>query len=124
MPIREQMAKAVEALNQRDFSALERLFDADAVLDMPDGQRVIGFDSLRDTLSAYLLRHDLRFANGVARADEAGFRGAYDGTVSGQARDAATSSGPGRRFTLPCVLVFESEDDRLTRLSLYLSTPL
>lgn len=114
MPIRQQMIEAIEALNQRDFAALERLFDADAVLDMADGQRVIGFASLRDTLSAYLLRHDLRFANGVAMADEAGFRGAYDGTVSGQ----------DRRFTLPCVLVFESEDDRLTRLSLYLSTPL
>lgn len=121
MPIREQMAKAVEALNQRDFSALERLFDADAVLDMPDGQRVIGFDSLRDTLSAYLLRHDVRFANGVAMADDAGLRGAYDGTISG-IEGQETSGHAGQRFTLPCVLVFESEDDRLIRLSLYLST--
>ncbi len=121
MPIREQMAKAVEALNQRDFSALERLFDADAVLDMPDGQRVIGFDSLRDTLSAYLLRHDVRFANGVAMADDAGLRGAYDGTISG-IEGQETSGHAGQRFTLPCVLVFESEDDRLVRLSLYLST--
>ena len=121
MPIREQMAKAVEALNQRDFSALERLVDADAVLDMPDGQRVIGFDSLRDTLSAYLLRHDVRFANGVAMADDAGLRGAYDGTISG-IEGQETSGHAGQRFTLPCVLVFESEDDRLIRLSLYLST--
>lgn len=121
MPIREQMAKAVEALNQRDFSALERLFDADAVLDMPDGQRVIGFDSLRDTLSAYLLRHDVRFANGVAMADDAGLRGAYDGTISG-IEGQETSGHAGQRFTLPCVLVFESEDDQLIRLSLYLST--
>ena len=121
MPIREQMAKAVEALNQRDFSALERLFDADAVLDMPDGQRVIGFDSLRDTLSAYLLRHDIRFANGVAMADDAGLRGTYDGTISG-IEGQETSGHAGQRFTLPCVLVFESEDDRLIRLSLYLST--
>lgn len=121
MPIREQMAKAVETLNQRDFSALERLFDADAVLDMPDGRRVIGFDSLRDTLSAYLLRHDVRFANGVAMADDAGLRGAYDGTISG-IEGQETSGHAGQRFTLPCVLVFESEDDRLVRLSLYLST--
>ncbi len=121
MPIREQMAKAVEALNQRDFSALERLFDADTVLDMPDGQRVIGFDSLRDTLSAYLLRHDVRFANGVAMADDAGLRGAYDGTISG-IEGQETSGHAGQRFTLPCVLVFESEEDRLIRLSLYLST--
>ena len=121
MPIREQMAKAVEALNQRDFSALERLFDADAVLDMPDGQRVIGFDSLRDTISAYLLRHDVRFANGVAMADDAGLRGAYDGTISG-IEGQETSGHAGQRFTLPCVLVFESEDDRLIRLSLYLSS--
>lgn len=118
MPIRGQMAKAVEALNQRDFAALERLFDADAVLDMPDGQRVIGFDSLRDTLSAYLLRHDVRFANGVAMADDAGLRGAYDGTMSGIEGQEAS----GQRFTLPCVLVFESEDDRLVRLSLYMPT--
>lgn len=121
MPIREQIAKAVEALNQRDFSALERLFDADAVLDMPDGQRVIGFDSLRDTISAYLLRHDVRFANGVAMADDAGLRGAYDGTISG-IEGQETSGHAGQRFTLPCVLVFESEDDRLVRLSLYLSS--
>lgn len=121
MPIRGQMAKAVEALNQRDFAALERLFDADGVLDMPDGQRVIGFDSLRDTLSAYLLRHDVRFANGVAMADDAGLRGAYDGTMSGIEGQEA-SGHTGQRFTLPCVLVFESEDDRLVRLSLYMPT--
>ena len=122
MPIRQQMSRAIEALNQRDFAALEALFDAEAVLDMPDGQRVIGFASMRDTLSAYLLRHDARFANGVAMADDAGLRGAYDGTIEGSDRDGA--SGVGRRFSLPCVLVFESEDDHLTRLSLYLSTAL
>lgn len=122
MPIRQQMSRAIEALNQRDFAALEALFDAEAVLDMPDGQRVIGFASMRDTLSAYLLRHDARFANGVAMADDAGLRGAYDGTIEGSDRDG--TSGVGRRFSLPCVLVFESEDDHLTRLSLYLSTAL
>ncbi|PPJ46065.1 hypothetical protein C0075_10165 [Rhizobium sp. KAs_5_22] len=122
MPIRQQMSHAIEALNQRDFAALETLFDAEAVLDMPDGQRVIGFASMRDTLSAYLLRHDARFANGVAMADDAGLRGAYDGTIEGSDRDG--TSGVGRRFSLPCVFVFEGEDDHLTRLSLYLSTAL
>ncbi|SSC64521.1 nuclear transport factor 2 family protein [Ciceribacter selenitireducens] len=124
MPIRQQMSLAIQALNQRDFAALEALFDADAVLDMPDGQRVIGLASIRDTLSAYLLRHDARFANGVAMADEAGLRGAYDGTIDGSDREGKSNTGKGGRFSLPCVLVFESEDDHLTRLSLYLSTAL
>lgn len=126
MTIRQQMAQVVEALNQRDFAALEVLFDADAVLDMPDGQRVIGSSSIRDTLSAYLLRHDARFANGVAMADDAGLRGAYDGTIECRDRDSGSGqgSGQGARFSLPCVLVFESEEDHLTRLSLYLSTAL
>ncbi|MBV2186050.1 MAG: nuclear transport factor 2 family protein [Rhizobium sp.] len=124
MTIRQQMAQVVEALNQRDFAALEVLFDADAVLDMPDGQRVIGSSSIRDTLSAYLLRHDARFANGVAMADDAGLRGAYDGTIDGRDRDGGAGSGKGARFSLPCVLVFENEEDHLTRLSLYLSTAL
>lgn len=124
MPIRQKMSLAIQALNQRDFAALQSLFDAEAVLDMPDGQRVIGFASIRDTLSAYLLRHDARFANGVAMADEAGLRGAYDGTIDGSDRKGAAGSGKGARFSLPCVLVFESEDDHLTRLSLYLSTAL
>lgn len=124
MPIRQQMSLAIQALNQRDFAALEALFDADAVLDMPDGQRVIGLASIRDTLSAYLLRHDARFANGVAMADEAGLRGAYDGTIDGSDREGKSNAGKGGRFSLPCVLVFESEDDHLTRLSLYLSTAL
>ena len=124
MPIRQQMSRAIEALNQRDFAALEALFDADAVLDMPNGQRVIGFASIRDTLSAYLLRHDARFANGVAMADEAGLRGAYDGTIGGTDREGTSGSGQGMRFSLPCVLVFEAEEDHLTRLSLYLSTAL
>jgi hypothetical protein len=118
------MSRAIEALNQRDFAALEALFDADAVLDMPDGQRVIGFASIRDTLSAYLLRHDARFANGVAMADEAGLRGAYDGTIGGTDSAGTSGSGEGARFSLPCVLVFEAEDDHLTRLSLYLSSAL
>lgn len=124
MPIRQQMSRAIEALNQRDFAALEALFDADAVLDMPDGQRVIGFDSIRDTLSAYLLRHDARFANGVAMVDEAGLRGAYDGTIDGTDSAGTSGTGEGARFSLPCVLVFEGEDDHLTRLSLYLSSAL
>lgn len=124
MPIRQQMSRAIEALNQRDFASLEALFDGDAVLDMPDGQRVIGFASIRDTLSAYLLRHDARFANGVAMADEAGLRGAYDGTIDGTNRDGTNGSGQGARFSLPCVLVFESEHDLLTRLSFYLSSAL
>lgn len=124
MPIRQQMSLTIQALNQRDFAALEALFDADAVLDMPDGQRVIGLASIRDTLSAYLLRHDARFANGVAMADEAGLRGAYDGTIDGSDREGKLNAGKGGRFSLPCVLVFESEDDHLTRLSLYLSTAL
>jgi hypothetical protein len=118
------MSRAIEALNQRDFAALEQLFDADAVLDMPDGQRVIGFGSIRDTLSAYLLRHDARFANGVAMADEAGQRGAYDGTLDGTDSAGTSGAGEGKRFSLPCVLVFEAEDDHLTRLSLYLSSAL
>lgn len=122
MPIRHQMSQAIDALNKRDFDALEALFDPDAVLDMPDGQRVIGFASMRDTLSAYLLRHDARLANGVSMADDAGLRGAFDGTIDGRDRDTDAAMGQGRRFSLPCVLVFEREDDLLTRLSLYMAT--
>jgi hypothetical protein len=124
MTIRQQMSEAIEALNQRDFAAIEALFDAEAVLDVPDGKRVIGFGSLRDTLSAFLLRHDARFANGVSMIDEAGLRGAFDGTIDGRDHSGAASMEKGKRFSLPCVLVFESEDEHLTRLSIYMSTAL
>ncbi|WP_170253348.1 MULTISPECIES: nuclear transport factor 2 family protein [Alphaproteobacteria] len=124
MPIRKQILLALEALNRRDFAALEDLFDPETALDMPAGQRVIGFSSMRDTLSTYLLRHEARFANGVVMVDEAGLRGAVDGTLDGRARDGSPDGGRSGWFSLPCVLIFESEDDRFTRLSLYLSTPL
>ncbi|NML73058.1 SnoaL-like domain-containing protein [Rhizobium sp. S-51] len=121
MAIEVQISRVIDVLNQRDFDALEALFDDDAALDMPDGQRVIGVSSLRDTLSAFLLRHGITFANGVVMTETSGSRGAVDATIEGRDGGAA---GEGKDFSLPCVLVFEHENGRFTRLSLYLSTPL
>ncbi|ATN34998.1 hypothetical protein ACO34A_14430 [Rhizobium sp. ACO-34A] len=113
MSLKQQISGVLDALNRRDLASLAGFFDDDAALDMPDGTRVIGIESLRDTLAAYLLRHDARFANGVVMVDESGFRGAVDGTME--------VSG-GEATSLPCVMVFEREGERFSRLSLYLST--
>ncbi|WP_113447219.1 nuclear transport factor 2 family protein [Rhizobium cremeum] len=113
MTLKREISEALNALNQRDFSVFVGLFDADAALDMPDGMRVIGLESLRDTLAAYLPRHDARFVNSVVMVDEGGLRGAVDGTMDIAAGEAAS---------LPCVMVFEKEGERFSRLSLYLSS--
>lgn len=115
-----QITAALEALNQRDMESFMALVDEDAALDMPDGSRVIGAQSLRDTLSAYLLRHDLSFADAVVMTDAAGLRGAADLTVKGK----AAGGDAGKAFSLPAVIVFEREAAEFSRISLYLSTPL
>lgn len=117
-----QIAAALEALNQRDMEDFMALVDEDAALDMPDGSRVIGAQSLRDTLSAYLLHHDLRFADSVIMVDTAGLRGAADLTVKGEM--AGGDAGDSKAFSLPAVIVFEREATEFSRISLYLSTPL
>lgn len=117
-----QITAALEALNQRDMESFMALVDEDAALDMPDGSRVIGAQSLRDTLSAYLLRHDLRFADAVIMVDAAGLRGGADLTVKGKTSDADGSAT--KAVSLPAVIVFEREAEDFSRISLYLSTPL
>lgn len=119
-----QISVALDALNHRDMAGFMALIDEDAALDMPDGSRVIGAQSLRDTLSAYLLRHDLSFADAVIMVDTAGLRGAADLTVKGETTGGdAGASGP-KAFSLPAVIVFEREATDFSRISLYLSTPL
>lgn len=116
----ETTVSAVLALlNRRDFDAFERLVDDDCVLDLPGGSRVVGAQSVRDTLSAYLLRLDARLADIVVMTDGPGHRAAAEVTFEAKGRDAQED-----RFTVPGVFLFERENDVLTRISLYLPRPL
>ncbi|HCL67454.1 MAG TPA: hypothetical protein DIC56_21985 [Rhizobium sp.] len=125
MPLRTQIAESLTALNQRDFPAFMRFVGEDAALDMPDGSRVIGAQSLRDTLAAFLMRHDIRFADAVIMVDDTGSRGAADVTVKAEQKPADGEDDPrGSSVSLPGVIVFERDDALFLRISLYLSTPL
>lgn len=121
MSIKDQTLAVIDALNRHDFVALITAFDEEAVLDLPDGIRVIGHASFRDTLSAYVLRHDLTLEDCVVMIDEAGLRVAVECTLNGQNRrgvdaDAGGKEGP---YALPAVLVLEREEDVFSRLSLF-----
>jgi len=125
MSLRDQTLAVIDALNRRDFDSLIAVFEEEAILDLPDGIRVIGHASFRDTLSAYVLRHELSLADLVVMTDEAGFRVAVECTLKGRNQrgvDAETGAGTesdGAPYSFPAVLVFASEGDLIGRLSLF-----
>ncbi|MFA7414496.1 MAG: nuclear transport factor 2 family protein [Rhizobium sp.] len=125
MPLKMQIAESLTALNQRNFPAFMGFVGEDAALDMPDGSRVIGAQSLRDTLAAFVMRHDIRFVDAVIMGDDTGSRGAADVTVKAQQEPVDGGDGPsGGAVSLPGVIVFERDDALFLRISLYLSTAL
>ncbi|PYB75452.1 MULTISPECIES: nuclear transport factor 2 family protein [Rhizobium] len=121
MSVKDQTLAVIDVLNRHDFAGLISRFDEEAILDLPDGIRVIGQASFRDTLSAYVLRHDLTLTDCVVMTDDAGFRVAVECTLNGQNRrtvdtDADGEAGP---YALPAVLVLEREGELFSRFSLF-----
>lgn len=124
MSLKEQTLAVIDALNRHDFDALLPMFEEEAVLDLPDGIRVIGHASFRDTLAAYVLRHGITLSDHVVMTDAAAFRIAVECTLNGSDRRDAdggedADEGP---YALPAVLVLEREQDLFSRLSLYAGT--
>lgn len=124
MSLENQTLAAIDALNRHDFDALLPMFEEEAVLDLPDGIRVIGHASFRDTLAAYVLRHGITLSDHVVMTDGASFRVAVECTLNGSDRHDAESGADGDAgpYALPAVLVLEREGDLFTRLSLYAGT--
>ena len=121
MSVKDHALAVITALNHHDFAALISRFDEDAILDLPDGIRVIGQASFRDTLSAYVLRHDLTLTDCVVMTDDAGFRVAVECTLNGQNRrtvdtDKKGEAGP---YALSAVLVLERDGETFSRFSLF-----
>jgi hypothetical protein len=121
MSLKDQTLAVIDSLNRHDFAGLITRFDEDAILDLPNGIRVVGQASFRDTLSAYVLRHELTLTDSLVMTDEAGFRAAVECTLNGHNRraidtDARGEAGP---YTLAAVLVLEREGDLFSRLSLF-----
>ncbi|MFN3501612.1 MAG: YybH family protein [Allorhizobium sp.] len=124
MSLKEQTLAVIDALNRHDFDRLLAMFEEEAVLDLPDGIRVIGHASFRDTLAAYVLRHGITLSDHVVMTDAAGFRVAVECTLNGSDRrdaDGGTDVEEGP-YALPAVLVLERESDLFLRLSLYAGT--
>ena len=124
MSLKEQTLAVIDALNRHDFDWLLSMFEEEAVLDLPDGIRVIGHASFRDTLAAYVLRHGITLSDHVVMTDAAGFRVAVECTLNGSDRrdaDGGTEVDEGP-YALPAVLVLERESDLFLRLSLYSGT--
>ncbi|MFL0694412.1 MAG: nuclear transport factor 2 family protein [Agrobacterium tumefaciens] len=124
MSLKEQTLAVIDALNRHDFDWLLPMFEEEAVLDLPDGIRVIGHASFRDTLAAYVLRHGITLSDHVVMTDAAGFRVAVECTLNGSDRrdaDGGTEVDEGP-YALPAVLVLERESDLFLRLSLYSGT--
>jgi len=124
MSLETQTLAVIDAFNRRDFDALLAPFEKEAVLDLPDGIRVIGKAAFRDTLAAYVLRHDLRLADQVIMTDGAGFRVAAECTLNGRDRRHVDTDQKEDivSYALPAVLILEREADLFSRLSLYAGT--
>jgi ketosteroid isomerase-like protein len=124
MSLKEQTLAVIDALNRHDFDRLLSMFEEEAVLDLPDGIRVIGHASFRDTLAAYVLRHGITLSDHVVMVDAAGFRVAVECTLNGSDRRDADGGADGDEgpYALPAVLVLERESDLFLRLSLYAGT--
>ncbi len=121
MSHKDQTLAVIDALNRHNFDGLIAHFDEDAILDLPDGIRVIGQASFRDTLSAYALRHDLTLADTVVMTDESGFRIAVECTLKGQNRRSVDTEADGEAgpYALPAVIVLERDGERFSRFSLF-----
>ena len=121
MSVKDQTLAVIDAFNRHDFAGLVTRFDEDVILDLPDGIRVIGQASFRDTLSAYVLRHELRLTDSVVMTDESGFRVAVECTLNGQNRRAVDTDADGEAgpYALPAVLVLERDGDVFSRFSLF-----
>jgi ketosteroid isomerase-like protein len=119
-----QTLTVIEALNRHDFDALLAMFAEEAVLDLPDGIRVIGHASFRDTLAAYVLRHGITLSDEVVMTDAAGFRVAIECTLNGSDRHDADdgANGDAGPYALPAVVILEAEDGLFTRFSLFTGT--
>lgn len=124
MSLANQTLAVIEALNRHDFDALLAMFAEEAVLDLPDGIRVIGHASFRDTLAAYVLRHGISLSDEVVMTDAAGFRVAIECTLNGSDRHDADDGADGDSgpYALPAVVILETEDGLFTRLSLFTGT--
>lgn len=109
--IQSEISRLFEHLNRSDFDGFVAMLDEDCVLDMPGGARVIGRDSVRDTLSAWLIERKARFEDIVVMTDLSGQRGAAEMTL---ALDNA-----GERSTVPAVLLFERDGAGMSRISFY-----
>lgn len=110
--IQANMSDILDLLNRSDFDGFETRLDEDCALDMPGGSRVIGRDSVRDTLSAWLLKGEIRFEDVVFMADASGQRGAAEVTLD-------IGNGRGDRMTVPAVLLFEQDGGGISRISIY-----
>jgi hypothetical protein len=121
MSLRDQTLALIEALNRRDFDGVTGAFEEEAVLDLPDGIRVIGLASFRDTLAAYILRHDLSLADMLVMTDSAETRGAVECTLKGRDRRGvdAENGVDGGPYSLPAVLILSREGELFNRMSLF-----
>lgn len=121
MTVKDQVLAVLDAFNRHDFDALMSGFSDEAILDLPDGIRVIGRSSFRDTLSAYVLRHGLTVADMVVMTDDAGFKTAVECTLKGQDHRRIDARGPDGDdpYSLPAVFIFERDGGQFGRLSLF-----
>lgn len=103
------LSKLIAMINRRDFDGIEAMIDDDCVLDLPGGSRVIGRETVRNSLSAYLLRGDVQLADIVIMSDATHRRGAAEVTLKSDGR------------SVPAVFVFERDNDMIVRISLYAS---
>ncbi|MDI6835402.1 MAG: nuclear transport factor 2 family protein [Rhizobiaceae bacterium] len=125
MRLKSQIDASLAALNRRDFDALMGLIDDDAALDMPDGSRVIGADSIRNTLAAFVLGRDIRLSDIVVMTGEADLRGAAEVTLSAVVKAEPGEDEPEKgRVSFPAIFVFERDDGPFQRISLFCATPL
>lgn len=114
-------SRFLEALNGRDFRAMEALLDEDAALDSMTGLRTIGLQPLRIAIATYFRHFDESFADIVIMTDAVGQRVAADVTARGTYRETMAGFPPanGQTYAIPSVFVFEVEDGQITRVSHY-----
>lgn len=101
------MSKLIDLINRREFAGVEMMVDDDCVLDLPGGSRIIGRESLRNSLAAYLLQGDVQFADSVFMSDATQQRGAAEVTLKNNG------------LSTSAVLVVERDNDLIVRISLY-----
>ena len=111
----------LDAFNASDFDAMEATLHEDVAHDVNQGEREIGREAFRRFNLEMARHYDEQLSDIVVMVDETGGRAAAEFTVRGTYRETQGDlpAASGQSYSLPAAILFEVDDERITRVTTY-----